>query len=580
MPAALPGDTSRRQARWVAAALLGVLLTVQLGQGIRVARLPALQLVAWNVVIDDGFYYLQVARNLARGHGSTFDRVNRTNGYQPLWALALVPIFWFTDDAVTGLHAALILATLLGGLALVLLYYGLARLCGLGAALLACALVVANPYYLQLLQGGLETPALFVGLAGLLAYWAWRGEQVLRGARRACLGLGTILGLIVLARTDVALALAPLGLVLVAVGPGTLAARLRRAVWIALPAALLLLPFVAWSWLTQGSPVPVSGLVKRWAAETYTPTRDLWLQTEQWRGLTRTVQLLAFPWTMPEPDGPGLVMPRLRIPIALVVLLGLRLLWSRRARENRLAVLLFATSLVGALGHALYLFFLYRSTGHWNYHYFFPIALLYTVVLAIAAPLVAADLGLLLDRLLGGRLRPGLAALGAALCLPGVLWLLHRGRPDYEARLRELSRPAAQSFRKSRWDLADYMRMHYPPEEVFGSWWAGTLGYLSDRRVVNLDGVINSAEFFRRYLRTETVPRYIVEGPIAHLVDFFWRDPMGPEPPAWRAFWWEHEKEHIVRRLRRDLRLAYRVPYLTAGAGMYVLDVRKAPRPR
>ncbi|HID08358.1 MAG TPA: hypothetical protein EYP10_14555, partial [Armatimonadetes bacterium] len=42
---------------------------------------------------DDVFYYLKTAMNIAQGHGSTFDGVNRTNGYHPLWMLLLVPIY-------------------------------------------------------------------------------------------------------------------------------------------------------------------------------------------------------------------------------------------------------------------------------------------------------------------------------------------------------------------------------------------------------------------------------------------------------------------------------------------------------
>ena len=44
------------------------------------------------LTVDDSFYYLQTARNVAEGYGSTFDRVQPTNGYHPLWLLALVPV--------------------------------------------------------------------------------------------------------------------------------------------------------------------------------------------------------------------------------------------------------------------------------------------------------------------------------------------------------------------------------------------------------------------------------------------------------------------------------------------------------
>jgi 4-amino-4-deoxy-L-arabinose transferase-like glycosyltransferase len=571
-PAAIPGDRSRRRARWAAAAVCGVLAALLLGQGVRVASLPPVQIVSWNVIIDDGFYYLQVARNLARGHGSTFDRVNHTNGYQPLWALALVPIFWLTDDTAAGIRATLILSALLGALALGLFYLGVQRLVGLGAALLLGGLVALNPYFLHILQGGLETPALLLGLAALVALWALRAEEILDGRRRPCLLLGALLGLTVLARVDVALILAPLGAVVLLWGPGTVRARLRRALYVVAPAALLLLPFIAWSWFTEGTTLPVSGLVKRWVAATYTPTRELFVVTEQWRGLARTLSLLQWP-RQPPPETIEAILPLLRLPGLLVGVLAARLIWSRRARRNRAAQLLLAATVIGVAAHGLYMFYIYRSCGHWNYHYFFPYALLHTALLAVTPALLLADLGLLLDRLLRSRLRPFFAALGVVVSLPALGYLGHQGLAAAQVRLRELSKPPEQSFRKSRWDAAAEIRRRYPPQEVLGSWWAGTVGYLSDRRIVNLDGVINSRAFYRGYLRTDTVHRYVLEGPVAHLVDFFWHDPL-VGPPAWRAFWWEHDKETIVQRLRDHLRLARMIPF-RADQGMYLYDVIK-----
>lgn len=37
------------------------------------------------VTIEDGYYYLKVAQHMAHGLGSTFDGLDLTNGYHPLW---------------------------------------------------------------------------------------------------------------------------------------------------------------------------------------------------------------------------------------------------------------------------------------------------------------------------------------------------------------------------------------------------------------------------------------------------------------------------------------------------------------
>jgi hypothetical protein len=42
---------------------------------------------------DDAFYYFQVARHISEGLGSTFDGINFSNGYHPLWMLVCIPVF-------------------------------------------------------------------------------------------------------------------------------------------------------------------------------------------------------------------------------------------------------------------------------------------------------------------------------------------------------------------------------------------------------------------------------------------------------------------------------------------------------
>jgi hypothetical protein len=42
---------------------------------------------------DDAFYYFKVAQNIAEGNGITFDGINPTNGFHPLWMIICIPIF-------------------------------------------------------------------------------------------------------------------------------------------------------------------------------------------------------------------------------------------------------------------------------------------------------------------------------------------------------------------------------------------------------------------------------------------------------------------------------------------------------
>src|SRR3990172_12591562 len=63
---------------------------------------------------DDGFYYFQVAKNLAAGRGFTFDGLNLTNGFHPLWLFVITPLFALAQvDLLLPLRLLVVLSALL-----------------------------------------------------------------------------------------------------------------------------------------------------------------------------------------------------------------------------------------------------------------------------------------------------------------------------------------------------------------------------------------------------------------------------------------------------------------------------------
>ena len=106
-------------------------------------------------LIDDGYYYLQIAYNLSQGRGFSFDGINLTNGFQPLWQLILVPIYWFITDKSTAAYAVTILQTLFflgSGIFLAQIVYLITKEKYL--SLLGSALWLLNAWFLN--KGGLS----------------------------------------------------------------------------------------------------------------------------------------------------------------------------------------------------------------------------------------------------------------------------------------------------------------------------------------------------------------------------------------------------------------------------------------
>jgi hypothetical protein len=155
---------------------------------------------------DDAYYYFKVAQNISEGHGSTFDGINPTNGYHPLWMLICVPIFALARfDLILPLRVLLVV---LGGLsaATAILFFRLIGKIFTPAIGAIAALYWAFSYDVltRVYQQGLETGiAIFFVL--LLVYKlyefeiTWRNNPV---SNKQLLTLGLIGLLTVFSRLD------------------------------------------------------------------------------------------------------------------------------------------------------------------------------------------------------------------------------------------------------------------------------------------------------------------------------------------------------------------------------------------
>jgi len=72
---------------------------------------------------DDAYYYFKVAQNITQGLGSTFDGINLTNGYHPLWMVICIPIFALARfDLILPLRILLMVMAGLNAATAVLIY--------------------------------------------------------------------------------------------------------------------------------------------------------------------------------------------------------------------------------------------------------------------------------------------------------------------------------------------------------------------------------------------------------------------------------------------------------------------------
>jgi hypothetical protein len=155
---------------------------------------------------DDAYYYFKVAQNISEGYGSTFDRINPTNGYHPLWMLICIPIFALARfDLILPLRILLLVMSGLSAGTAILLYRMIGRVFALPIGAMAALYWVFSFDVLGVAyQHGLETgiAAFFVVLLiyNLFEFeTSWRTNEL---SKKQILTLGIIAALAMFSRLD------------------------------------------------------------------------------------------------------------------------------------------------------------------------------------------------------------------------------------------------------------------------------------------------------------------------------------------------------------------------------------------
>lgn len=123
-----------------------------------VAMTPANSMMNW-YNIDDAFYYYKVAQNVVTGNGFTFDQINPTNGFHPLWMVVCLGVFWLTRyNLLLPLRVLILISGMFNGLAGVFLFRLLKKSLHPAAAILGAVVWMLLPsIYNTTAVHGMET---------------------------------------------------------------------------------------------------------------------------------------------------------------------------------------------------------------------------------------------------------------------------------------------------------------------------------------------------------------------------------------------------------------------------------------
>lgn len=431
---------------------------------------------ALRIVADDASYYLQIAGNVASGRGFTFDGINPTNGFQPLWLLVLIAVHTVVKGTPETLfRASMIVSVGLLSLACLVVHRTLRSLVSPARALLAA--VICAVTFFRWSSPGMESALLLLALAALFAY-GWRARALASERAAGPLVFGLLAGLVLLARLDTIFFIAPV-LALLAVRAFVRPDRgaLKRLWWTLIGASILTVPYLVINWSFLGGFMPISGQLKS-----------------------------SFPHPMLRDLG-SRALDLDRIALARAVLAIVYLAWyglRRRAPDERgsAGAYLRGSVAVLALGVALHfvheIVFMRWATSSW--HFAAGVPLFAGVAAAISSPRVER-----LERRLTPPVQWLLIVASSVLCARSFISSIRRAGHEHA------------DWHVAAYEAAVWARTNTSPDAVLAMKDAGTFGYFSQRRVVNLDGLVNNLEL-QRALRDRDLAGYLRRKNVGHLV--------------------------------------------------------------
>jgi len=410
---------------------------------------------------DDAFYYFKIARNFAKGYGFSFDAMNPTNGFQPLWMyLLLLPAYVTREMHVEVFpRVALVYQGMLLLLAVILLHRAMRQRCGIPAVLLGDALTVMLG--LRLFVNGMETTVVFLAFASIVWYLS-RPRNGSPGAAHFTV-VGLLSGVLFLARLDSVFILLAwmVGYALLREQFGV---RWGQLLLMAVAVGVVAVPYLLYNYVAFGDWMPISGRLKN---------------------------------SFPRVEQPDLFRVPLQHYLALIACL-LATVWLWRRLEQPRSVLLFLLAWsTGSWLHALHtVLFMKWAVFKWHFS-------IYWMPLTVIAPL-------LLTRWQESPYARPVYLAGIAVWMVLVLSL---GQLFWQTlRVGKVPNWHQVGYRAALW-----ARRNTPPSAVFAMKDCGVFGYYSDRRVVNLDGVVNNREL-QAYLRRQQLRQYLAQKGVRFLV--------------------------------------------------------------
>jgi len=477
------------------------MLLVFLGLSLRLLLInQEISVVLNKLLADDAFYYYMLAKNMVYGQGVVFNEGVITNGFHPLYALILLPVFslLYPLGENVPIYASLYILTLFSVATSILLYLITGKLVNKNAGLLAAFIWLFNPYILFVSLLGLETP-IQIFLISLLTYYLLSRESKTDFTFRESMVIGLLIGLVFLSRMD--------GLsIAVGVGVSLILRKLLHErsgksfninqllkpdlVVISVVAFLTVLPWVSWTLLEAGRLTPVSGdalrIMRLNAYENLPYYRKALVGVFNTGTYTAKFFMCSIKNTT---QGSYFVAVALFLPILILLL----------RKDDLIKKLLKSLDflVIGSIVYYSFYWFYQFGLREWYslYTLFLLTIVFSTTIIKIITEIKSEKLKKITYSLL-------IFFLVSTYVTGGVIRYVGGSYPQLEL----------------NWRAAKYISMEIPENVILGSFNTGAFQYYTkDHEVINLDGVMNSLSYHAR--KKNRMEEYILEKNISYIID-------------------------------------------------------------
>ena len=474
---------------------------------------------AYRLRVDDAYYYFGIARNVVDLGVFTFDGIHTTNGFQPLWQWMLIALTCAGKSCGIEYPGSLVylylvfcavLNTCSAYLALLLsrkLYGGASRP---AAVFLFVALWV--PGLTVSLLTGMENSLnwlLLLALANVLLDSDGR-VNLKHAVRGTMIRLAALSILCVYTRLDNALLLAIMAVVLLLTrrDRDTFVKTFRWGVF----TVVGVLPLLFWELHEFGAAMPISGTVKLWRAQQSIASHGLVSHAlESAKAVLLSaigIPIGSFLMGYYEIVKPRILELGIKNLVAIVgcfVLVAAVFVFHLRRRVSRICrtlarppSLMFWVAV--SVTHLVVSSMLFPS--QWGYAgltwYFMIQYLAFFVFVGWAVGIATVGLSATAWR------KTGVVAVSVLflVMIPLFVW-----------------RPSTPTEQQLKFIGAKWINENLAPTSRVAARNAGVTGYYAEVPVINLDGLVNTHEFYRKYLRRRRLRDYLRDERVTHIAD-------------------------------------------------------------